>query len=186
MKYFRILADNQKHGNRWFLDEASRGGETIDPRSFTEARLYSGPNPQTVSIQQKGQMVQFNLAAFDMPVVSDLVWKCIKPLVGADAQFFSVMIAPRLKGFGILNVISAAKCVDEQRTDVQRWEPDDERPELVGQYLGLTNIIIDPKRTGGKHLFRIQGWEIALIASEKFREKLMGVPDLGVAFEPVT
>lgn len=61
----------------------------------------------------------------------------------------------------------------------------DGRPEKVGQYLMVTNLTINPDRTDGQDIFRIRGWEIALIVSEEIKRSIEGMPNLGVVFDPV-
>ena len=73
MKFFEnsLLTDDQRFADRWFLDEPVAAiGEPMTLEEFCYGRPYIGPPPVDVPIQYEGRRVQFNLAAFDMPVVS--------------------------------------------------------------------------------------------------------------------
>jgi hypothetical protein len=186
-RYFRIETDDQRFAERWFLDEpVSKTGEEIDAREFTYGRSYTGPVPANVPIQYDGRRVQFNLAAFDMPVVSEEIARLLKRMAGDEAEFFPVTIGGVISDYAILNAIYREACVDERRSEIMRWTAEDGRPDKVGRYRMVTNLTIDPTRTHDRHIFRIEDWEIALIVSQEAKQVLEDLPRLGVVFDPVS
>jgi hypothetical protein len=156
------------------------------PGNLRKAFPYRGPVPAQVPVGEAGQPVQFNLGAFDMPVVSESVASVFAKWARDTIELFPVTVDEQADRYQIMNVTCAAPCVDDQRSDILRWKPDDERPDKIGSYRAIYRLIIDPSRARGKHVFRIQGWEIALIVSEQIREKLARLDDLGVVFRSVT
>jgi hypothetical protein len=50
----------------------------------------------------------------------------------------------------------------------------------------ITNLRIDPHCCGNAHIFRIEGWEIALIVSCELKAAIEGFDDLGIIFDPVS
>jgi hypothetical protein len=186
MLYYRILADDTRYPNRWFLDEpVAASGEQIDARQFTYGLPYVGPLPELVPIDQTGREVAFNLAAFDMPVVTEQLARTVRSISPGEVESFPVTIGTSLPGFVILNAVCREAAMDESRTEILRWKPEDGRPDKVGRYRTVTNLAIDAARTHNRHIFRVYDWEIALIVSERLREALNDIEDLGITFSPV-
>jgi hypothetical protein len=186
MLYFRVLADDRRFPNRWFLDKPrSMTGDEIDAREFGYGRTYVGPQPINVPIQQVGSKVAFNLAAFDMPVVTDDIGRRIEAIAPGQVERFPVTVGSSILGYCIFNVVVANACVDEQRSEVTRWRPEDERPNEIGRYRMVSNLTIDPLRAKGCHIFRIKDFEIALIVSDSIKELVEPLSDLGIVFRAV-
>lgn len=185
MRYFRLLFDSGAR-NMWFLDEpVSKDGKPIDAREFIHGRPYTGPTPYRVPIDQPGVRTEVTLAAFDMPVISQRVGKILDQFPRASVERFPVLVGSIGPGYEILNVMVTADCLDEKCSEITRFAASDGRPEKVGQYLMVTNLTINPDRTDGQDIFRIRGWEIALIVSEEIKRSIEGMPNLGVVFDPV-
>ncbi len=186
MPYFRILTDDVRFADRWFLDEPlTKDGQEIDAREFTNGRPYIGAVPVSVPIHTHGKRVKFCLAAFDMPVVSEEIVRIVTEIAGSDVECFPVAVGTTVSGYAILNVVALGACVDERRSDILRWQLDDDEPDKVGKYRMVSNLTIDPRRTDDRHIFRVDDWEVALIISEKVKASLEKIPDLGVIFQPV-
>lgn len=186
MKYFRVLADDQRYACRWFLGEPlSDTREEIDAREFTYGRRYIGPVPTQLPVDNEGEQVQFNLAAFDMPVTSFEVTQLVNDLASEEVEVFPIVVDRGILGYSILNVVCREACVDEGRSQVVFWTDDDARPDLVGTYRMVYDLTIDPTRARGRHIFRIKDFEIALIVSEPVKDVLERARNLGVLFEPV-
>jgi uncharacterized protein DUF1629 len=187
MKYYRVLPDDSGFPDRWFLCEPlTTAGIGIDAREFTYGRRYNGPTPAVVPIRQAGRRVAFNLGAFDLPVVTSEIGSILARVCPNDIERFAVNVGTGFSGFEIVNAIHQAKCVDEIRSNVRKWGPEDHRPDLVGQYIEFNPLVIDPERTIGRHFFRIWGSLVELIVSDEVKEAIEDLPDLGVKFESVS
>jgi hypothetical protein len=179
-----VKTDDTRHADRWFLDEPrAEDGSEIDARDFTYGTPYDGPRPANVPIQYAGKPVAFNLAAFDMPVVSERIAIAIEELAPGQVQRFPVLIDLRIPGYEILNVACTEACLDESRTEVLKWKPEDGHPQKVGQYRMVMNLKIDPARAVNRHVLRIRGWEVALLVSERVKTALEAIENLGVIFD---
>jgi hypothetical protein len=177
----------------WFL-KAPRdsAGNEIDPRIFTEGdpvdlqlpstnsgagrlrtRNYfepvDAPLPLSIPVRWLGPPLDFNFAAFDMIVTPRTLNEELEALVGPAIQRIPVTVEGQGDKFEILNVCECVKCIDDSRSDVERWTAEHGRPEKIGQYLMFVDLKIDPAIARGHHIFRLAGWEIALIASEKVK-----------------
>ncbi len=184
MRYFRIIADNARFADRWFLDEpVTKDGQAIDAREFRYGRPYVGSPPFRIPVQSDGIEVEFNLAAFDMPVVSAKIIRLLEGVAQGEFEAYPVTIGSSLSGYAILNVIHRESCVDDERSQSIRWKQEDGRPDKIGSYRTIYSLIIDSARTHGRQLFRVEGFEVALIASEKVKQALGEIPELAVIFE---
>jgi hypothetical protein len=188
MKYFRVLADDNRFGDRWFLYEPLlENGLSIDARLFRYGKTYEGVAPHSVPVQQNGKRIAFNLAAFDMPVVSNEVASILRAVAESHCEFFPVIIGDSNVEMSILNVVLRIECVDEPRCEeVIKWRPEDNRHDRMGFYRSIGGLRIDSMKTAGHHIFRIFGWEVSLIVSEIIRAKLEAVENLGIVFDEVT
>jgi hypothetical protein len=187
MPYFRVLDDNVNYADRWYLDEPlAKTGEEIDARLFGYGEPYDGVAPAIVPIQYKGKQVAFTLAAFDMPVVSTKVANIVRAVCVPEVQWFPVIVDDGMHGYEIMNAICVEDCVDEEASEVLKWRPEDGRPDKTGQYRSITKLLISPRRVANRHIFRVKGWEVALIVSDRIKAELCAVEDLGIRFEPVS
>lgn len=180
-RFYRLLTDDATFGDRWFLGRPiGESGDEIDPRLFNYGRPYTGERPVAVPISYTGRMVQFNFAAFDMPVASQSVASIIREVSPTAVEFYPVSVGGMEHGAFILNVLSRCACLDEGRSKVTKWSEEDGRPDKIGQYKMVIDLIVEPAKARGHDIFRIEGWKIALIVSENLWRRLREVPDLGV------
>ena len=187
MKYFEVVADDVRFRDRWFLDEPlDSDGNVIDARNLTDGVPYTGLRPVTVPIQQPGRHIAFTFAAFELPVVAASVGKIFNELCPADIQLFPVRIDSAADGYEILNIAVTADCIDERCSHIVKWSAEDGRPDKVGKYRTVGNLKIDPERVGNRQVFRVRGWEVALILTNRIREALSQFTELGVVFRAVT
>jgi hypothetical protein len=131
--------------------------------------------------------VAFLLAAFDMPIVSRQVGSVIEHIAPGEVERFPVLVNDDIPEYEILNVLHGENCLDEVRCKhVMRWTAQDHRADFAGKPRMVIGLRIDPVKTGGRHIFRIQDWVVALIVCEEIMRALEPIPDLGIRFDPVT
>ncbi|MEK6257900.1 MAG: DUF1629 domain-containing protein [Planctomycetota bacterium] len=185
--FFEVVTDDITFANRWFLDEPlTTASEAIDARLFRYGVSYHNHAPHRVPIQQEGVRVEFNLGAFDMPVVSREVLDHIPPAYLTDCEIYPVVIGNGVNGFSILNVVRRIACVDELRSSIMKWNVEDERPDKIGCYRAVGDLHIVSSLAREYDIFRIDGWEVPLIVSERFKSSIEDISNLGISFVPVT
>jgi uncharacterized protein DUF1629 len=183
---YQLLPDHIRCPDQWFVrDPRTAEGSEIDPRDFSDGRPYFGPAPVTAFIGNPGRELAFNLGAFDMPVVSAEVAAIIWRIAPLDVQCFAIDIPGATGSYQILNAVCSLDCLDEERSEFTRWQEGDGQPDRIGQYHSIPTIRIDPLRTQGHHVFRILNWPVALFVSGVIKNALVGIPNLGVVFDPV-
>src|SRR5579864_2474205 len=183
MRFYSIEDDLSLEG-RWFLQgPVTPSGLEVDPRRFITAEPFSTNGSLRIPLRYKGTPLGFTFADFDMPVVSSKVGQLISSVCGADVQRFPANVDGSAEHFEILNVLCKRPCLDEARSrSITKWTENDGRPDKVGQLRMVIGLRIDPTAVANHHAFRIDGWEIALIASERLKTLLEKHMVSGITF----
>jgi len=186
MRYFEVLADDINFGDRWFLGKPqSSNNESIDARLFRYGCKYQGPPPIYVPVKRNGISVAFTLGPFDCPVINKVVREALIAVTDNGYELFPVDVEGSSDAHWIFNVTRRIKCVDESRSVTEKWLPEDDRPDRMGAYRSIPELYVDSSQVEGD-LFRINGWELALIVSDRIRLALSSVDNLGITFLEVT
>jgi hypothetical protein len=186
-RFFEVLPDHEGFPDQWFLnDPVAADGSEILPEDFVTHGRYHGTLPVRLSVGNPGRELAFNLGPYEMPVVESSLSETIRQIAPNAAEFFPVRINGARGRYEIMNVYRSVECLDETHSIFTRWGPEDERPDRTGSLKMISRIIIDPKRAKGSHLFRITGWPLALLVSERLKCAIEGTPNLGILFGPVT
>ena len=184
-KHYQIIAD-PKAIRRWFLmAPCDQAGQEIDPRVFTNGTAYDGPKPVRAPLRRRGDPVDFNFGAFDYIVVTHVLGTALTKLQNGLAQRFPITIEAYGDGYEIFNLLNVVDCFDEARSEFTRWGPNDIRPDKIGQLCSVLTLRVDISKTAGCELFRLAGWPIAVIASERVKSLFEDSEVTGVAFQEV-
>jgi hypothetical protein len=202
--YFTLDDDVYLEG-RWFLNGLyDAAGTHLDSRDFTYGRpMNVGPPlqvslwndekiiaivpPLRVSRRRDGYPLDFTYADGDMPVVTTSVGNILASFAEADIQRFPVQIDQIRGDFEIINVVSLVDCIDVKRSEIQWFaEGNDVRPDLAGTPEMITKLIIDPNRVSNEcHVFRVEGWDIAVIVSDLVKNAIEDAGVSGIRFRQV-
>ena len=102
-----------------------------------------------------------------VPVVSARAREHFERLGGEDLQFFPVQVETQAEPYFVMNVTRLVDCIDEARCHrVVKWQPEDGRPERLGDYRVVEDLHIDPARVGDERFFRLKGWEVLVVPAE--------------------
>lgn len=171
-KYFRVIDDNKIH-DRWYLDEPNSKNHELDIWDFTVGKTVSYQGDIRIPVQYEGPILDFTFAAFDIPVVTKEVGKLIQMVDKRSIQRLPAIINGIENQYEVLVVTNAIECLDEKRSEFIRWKEDDGRPDKIGHIRMITKLHINPSKIDQNvHIFRIKGWEIALIVSKKLKEMM--------------
>jgi hypothetical protein len=180
---FFHLTDDVNIPGRWHIGVL----HTVDGEeaSLRRGERYEGPQPLVADVTHPGVMLEFSLTSFAMPVISNRLASAISSIADSDIQLVDI------KGDGqgivqLLNVIRVVRCVDESRSKVIKWTKNDHRADLAGQYRQVINLTIDPAQVPSDvHIFRVWGWQVALIVSEWMKALMERTGCHGARFAPV-
>ncbi|WP_163786113.1 imm11 family protein [Myxococcus vastator] len=189
-KRFFDLADDMELQGRWLLGDptTSQGQEVDDPWQFTDGCPVQVEARLKIPIDHLGRPLDFSLAGVGVtPIVHKRVAHIFAELAPDDVQLFPVDVAGQAEPYFILVATRLIRCIDDSAsTEVRYWQPEDGRPEKVGEYRGVSGMRIDPAKVGGAKVFRTRGWSIALIVSEDIKEALERAGVTGCYFKEVT
>jgi hypothetical protein len=184
-KYFQ-MCDDLDIEDRWFLGSASDSeGNEIDPDSFSDGKRLAIAVPLTISLDQPGAALDFTFAAFDMPVVNSRALKVLYDEAPKAFQCFPARVGDETGEYFVINFIEKRRCVDEAKSLFLKWTERDARPDKIGEYRMFTRLRIRADMVDRSNAFRIEGWIVALIVSERIRRRMLDVGVTGARFVPV-
>jgi hypothetical protein len=81
----------------------------------------------------------------------------------------------------------AVDCIDRNKSDFEIWEKDNNmRPDKAGEYRAFYKLVVDPGLTNGFNIFRIKGYQVAVVVSEALKRKIQTGLLTGVRFKLVS
>jgi hypothetical protein len=182
--YYRVLRDSAVT-DLCFLGAPLDSSGTIDARRFTDCEKFGAPGESLkIPVVEHGRRPEFAFGAFDMPVVAPQLGNRLRDLAPE-----AVELIPAIAGgteCHILNVFDCVDCIDEDRTVGEKWPADSPRADRIGQYRTIVHLFLDPRRVSGRHIFRVQGWQVALVISDRVVEQLSRRDLDGIRLLPVT
>lgn len=191
--YFRIHFDPNLR-SQWFLDTpiSNSGDEWAFWRLRGNVLGNDDLKVWRTKVIRSGQTLPFSFAGFDVPIVDRQVGQLITEEAPGQVQLLPLEIEKTddgvlHSGYFILVATKAVRCVDERRSDFIKWEVNDNRPDKVGEYRMISKLSLDSSLIPHDlKIFRIQGWQQALIVSESLAKSLRNCVELGIHFESVS
>jgi hypothetical protein len=186
-RYF-LLKEDVKAG-AWFLGDPvdALGQKVEDIWAFTEGRPVQVHGRLNIPIIEPGRRLEFSVAGVGAtPIVHVRVASILAELAQDDVQLIPVDVEGCPDQFLMLMATKLVRCIDETASrEVQRYGPDDGRPEKLGQYQSVAGLRIDSAQVGDARVFRTWGWTIALVVSEDIKNALERAKVEGATFEEV-
>lgn len=197
-RYFDLLDDMLVPG-RWHLGEILlpdgleprlSAGIRFDPRADISTS-FTGMDSQghpllSAEVSRPGRPLDYCITAFNRPIARASLANSIATVAGSDIQCLPVRINKN-EDFCVLNAVRVVRCIDENRSEFGKWSEQDQRPDKLGKYKGVTRLRLDPRLIPeDAHFFRLKDWEVALIVSEQVKVAMERAGCLGAKFEEVT
>lgn len=180
--FFRVVDDNQVR-NRWFLGAPwGLHGKRIDPRIFTRGLPVELPGELQMGLRHPGHPLDFTLADFDVPIVSDAMARVLVELAPDAVQTIQTSIQGASGQFHILNATRLVRGIDEVRSVIRYWTAEDGRPEKTGKYRMISRLALVPGLAPPTQIFRLEGWPLALIATREMRRQIEREEFTGICF----
>ncbi len=183
--FYRLLDDTETPGRWWLKAPRDAHGAAVEPDIFRLGKRLELACPLTIPVRRPGRPLDFTFGDFELPVVSETTGILVRRCARGELQSFPAVIEGHGGRFEVLNLLRVVRCLDEEKSDVMFWTEADGRPGKVGQYRQVVSLTVDPAAAGKANLFRIAGWEIALIASEAIRGAMQRANVSGVRFAAV-
>jgi hypothetical protein len=138
-----------------------------------------------MSLRRVGPPLDFTFGDFEVPVVNRRASRLLADVAGTDIQLVPITVAGHAGEYDIANIVSVVECIDLSRSDVAYWTEEDGLPDMVGKLQMVVDLVIDPDLAEGRHLFRLAGWQVAVIASDTLKSALEAERVTGITFRKV-
>ncbi|WP_371875300.1 imm11 family protein [Pseudomonas tolaasii] len=158
------------------------------PAEFMEPCTY------TLDVLHDGAERDYSVAGYaSVPVLSKRAYEALAGLPEVDEPYHHVVLEPvRIankavsQDYFVMVIETQVDCIDEQRSAFERFAVDDPvRPDLAGQYSYFFRLVIDPSKTGGRHIFRVKDYLGAIIVSEEVKRRFEAAGLVGLVFDSV-
>jgi len=157
--------------NPWWLGEVECETEAVDCRIFTYGAPQKVHGPLTIPVTDDGTALELTFAAFSVPVVTREMGEVFQQYAPEAVERFPVTVGNIKNTYEVLNVTQTVDAVDRARAGFELWKPEHGRPDKVGTFLQLHRMVFR-RDIQPPHVFRIKGWEIALVVSRDLLEAL--------------
>lgn len=188
--FFRMSPDADLRDGWTLHGPIAANGEQADARVFTVCEQQSQSTDFHFVIAKPGRQLSFNFASFLMVVSEARLNQAMETRFSVRNQRVPVSIIDNATQFEILNVLDCVDCIDENRSRLVRWTREETITDPVRssrlKYRMIFNLVIDPAKAEGHDLFRVKGWDFALICSGPLKSFLSQVGVEGIYYHPVT
>ena len=185
MNRYYQLRDDMSVPGRWHLgNPVDSQGKEADVWQFGKGQRLPEQGALRFQLEVPGHPLDFSLDTLAIPVVHRRVVALFERLgLQDEVQFIPVAVEGQREPWFVLNALRIVPCIDETRCDeVQRWTPEDGRPDKVGQYRSVIGLRVDPTKVGEARILRPWGWTVALIISEDLMQAMEAEGFTGTKF----
>lgn len=120
-----------------------------------------------LAVVEPGEPMDFSRTALGMTVVSSRAADLLRRVAANDVELFPCRIDGLDRGFQVVNIVTPLDCVDRARSKLLvPGDPD-------GTTTDMFAWVIDPVRTAGHALFRLDNEEATIVVSEVLKEEIM-------------
>lgn len=192
MDYYELTFD-ESDDNSWELEVLWQKptGEWFDVWAFSCGKVVDQLDELRVAIFEPGHPVDFNLANFNIPIVSKRLGNLLESSFPADIQRIPISIGLNTN-WEILNVLNVVDCLDHERSVIDYYptDADDETgPRSAASQRaprGVRLLRVDNKKTQDRNLFRIKDWTIPIAVSSHVKAVCEAAQITGASFLPIT
>lgn len=161
---------------RWYLSEpASFDGQEIDDIwQFIDGKPLRVSERLRIPMRRPGIPLDLDFAgAGQTPVVNEGAASVFRELARDSVQLFPVEVEGQTAPYYILNVSRLIDAVDEGACQsVERWKPEDGRPDRLGEYHVIQGLHIDRLKAADARVFRLWGYSLPIIVDEEIKAAL--------------
>lgn len=183
MNTFLLKQDNDLWPYRTY-GAITTGGVELDARTFVQASSLHFPSGIAIEVDNEGEALDYNTGPFGVPIVSEYIADILSDLASNDVQLLPLDIEGETEKFYVLNVLHAISCIDEERSMVQYWGPNDHRADLAGHFRTVARIKLNSEAAHGIEIFRLAGWKTEIAVSGDLADALRLSGQKGMSFQP--
>lgn len=182
MQYFKLAMANE---DRWTLaiERQYPNGRDVDIWAYSMGQ-HAAEEAVPFIVDVEGEVVDFNPTAFGSIVVSSEMAELLSRFASSEIQRIPAVVRGADGDWEVLNVVSVVDCIDHKRSKIQYFPLD--HAEKPGKPRGIMNLVLDPDRAKGHHVFKPMDWLVATIVSADVKSALENAGISGVEYWPTT
>lgn len=182
MDYYRLLYDADTPIKTWKLGNViSKNNNSV--WDYISVKNTIKDKELTITIRKKGVPTDFSMADFEVLVVNEKV----KNLLSENEVQFIPTTIQSLSGIEqhyLIYIKNECDCIDEENSTFDKFQVNDPiRPDKAGQYKTIYNMVVKPEGTQNLNIFRVKGYNVAVIISEVLKQKLEELNVTGVTYK---
>ncbi len=182
MKYYHMWFDDSIE-RPWRLSIAEgANGDSIRGDDFAFGRRVDMAEPLKIVMRYDGVRTDYTFGAFELMVANQHARDVLMAIAADDVQLLDAEVAGATDEYWVVNILNILPCLDEDRSSFTKWTEEDERPDKIGQYRGVSDLKIDPTKAVGHDIFRPWGWQVVVIVSERLKEAFESEKITGLKF----
>jgi hypothetical protein len=188
--YYRLVQDTGVK-NRWLLGDILNvnNWELLKP-----SNLFMEPCRYQIIMDSDGVETDYTASlVYGVPIISEKFRSLITDLPDMSRPYKGVVTEPVIvleketgNQYFVMITETAYDCVDEVLSEFTKYQIDDPiRPDKAGCYSGFYKMCLDPKKIGPANIFRIKGFQQAIIVSEEIKRRYEVAGLTGAIFKKV-
>lgn len=180
--YYRLVQDTSVK-NRWLLGEIQyvNNWEFLQP-----SVIFMEPCRYQISMESDGIETDYTASlVYGVPIISNQFRSLILDLPDMSHPCRGVVTEPVVvlgkesgNQYFVMITDTFYDCIDENLSEFHKYQINDPvRPDKAGSYSGFYKMRLDSRRIGPANIFRLKGFEQAIIVSEdiKIRYDIAGL-----------
>jgi hypothetical protein len=188
LNYWRLLDDIHNFPARWQLGDIHglNNWSFVYPKNESQESRISDTR-LSVEIAKDGDPLDYTMAGYAfVPVVSGKAADILEKVGGVEFYEIDLPSSVELSGYKIMRVLNSVDCLDENESTFRVRQKDDPvRPDLAGNYYGITHLVLNRARIRGADIFRLNRSVTLLIVSDKVKRLLEDGGVKGASFLPI-
>jgi len=183
MKHYRLLDELYIPLNRWFLGKINFDDKWDFWKYVTVGEVTVPKKELFVNIRQNGHPLDFTMADFELLIVNK---RTATLFDSNDVQLFPVRIQnlPSKDTYFLMTLKNEHDCVDEKLSVFDKYQMDDPiRPDKAGEYKTIYKLVVRNDFKAANSIFRIKGYNGAIIISEELKDKLSNSKISGIKYQ---
>jgi hypothetical protein len=168
-----------------YYDDPKIVGREDDPWLFTLGRRVDGIEEVVLPKKRDGRVTDAAFTLHGTLVGRRWVGDLLEQRAPEDIQRIPAAVAGDDEPFEVFNVTTRRRCFDERRSVYKKWTEADRRPDKLGGYKMVWDLRIDAAKALGSHVFRVEGYDVAIIVSDVVHEALTRYNVSGIRFRRV-
>lgn len=198
MQYFRWMQngyiDNPHETQMWYIEKIELSD--VDPWTLKSGqRIDNWKKDVAAYFNKEARLIDFPFSAYDIPIFSPKLIALMESNNITNIQFLPLKIINStnknaIDGYCIANYLDVIDCLDRNLSIYEVWTKEnllywEERPWMLNTYRDVKRIVLSNSKTVNSPVFRLKGWEVAVIVREDVKKAIEQANITGCVFSEI-